>query len=113
MDRKESINEIFERISPKTDYCDERHMNLLVNGVAGFMPATDGTDNGVLISNIAYVFAQSGFNTCVVDLKVFYPNLYNYLDVAPNKKSRGLFEDPADGVYLQSGGVDAGFSTGA
>ena len=90
MDRKESINEIFERISPNTDYCDERHMNLLVNGVAGFMPATDGTDNGVLISNIAYVFAQSGFNTCVVDLKVFYPNLYNYLDVAPNKKSRGL-----------------------
>ena len=90
MDRKESINEIFERISPKRDFYDDRHMNLLLNGIAGFMPATDGTDNAMLISNIAYIFAQSGFNTCVVDLKVFYPNLYNYLDVAPNKKSRGL-----------------------
>lgn len=90
MDRKESISEIFERISPKTDFRDESQMNRLMNGVAGFLPITDSTDNGMLISNLAYIFSSNGFNTCVIDLKVFYPNLYNYLDVPPNKKGRGL-----------------------
>lgn len=90
MDRKESINEILERISPKTDFRDDSHMNKLHNGVAGFISATDFTDNAMLISNLGYLFSQNGYNTCVLDFKVFYPNLYNYLDVAPNKKGRGL-----------------------
>ena len=90
MDRKEPINEILEKISPKTDFRDESHMNKLLNGVAGFMPATDFTDNAMLISNLGYLFAKNGYNTCILDLKVFYPNLYSYLDVAPNKKGRGL-----------------------
>ena len=61
MDRKEPINEILEKISPKTDFRDESHMNKLLNGVAGFMPATDFTDNAMLISNLGYLFAKNGY----------------------------------------------------
>ena len=103
MDRKESINEILERISPKTEYRDDRYINKLVNGIAGFVSATDFTDNGMLISNLGYLLSQNGFNTCILDLKVFYPNLYNYLDVAPNKKGRGLLNIlKSDKVDLRS-----------
>ena len=43
-----------------------------------------------MISNLGYLLSQKGLNTCILDFKVFYPNLYQLLDVKPNKKSDGL-----------------------
>ena len=58
--------------------------------VAAFIPACDFVENGQLISNLAYALAYNDLNVCVVDFKVFYPNLFNWLNVAPNKKGEGL-----------------------
>ena len=58
--------------------------------VATFIPACDFVENGQIISNLGYSLAKSELNVCVVDFKVFYPNLFNWLNVSPNKKGEGL-----------------------
>ena len=58
--------------------------------IYGFVPACDMVDNALLISNLGYMLARRGLNTCILDLKVFYPNLYYYLDVGPPAKESGL-----------------------
>jgi len=58
--------------------------------VAAFIPACDFVENGQIISNLAYLLAQQDLNICVVDFKVFYPNLFYWLGVEPNKKGEGL-----------------------
>ena len=58
--------------------------------VAAFIPACDFAENGQLISNLGYSLAKCGFNVCAADFKVFYPNLFNWLNVGPNKKGEGL-----------------------
>ena len=58
--------------------------------VAAFIPACDFVENGQVICNLAYSLAKQEINVCVVDFKVFYPNLYNWLNVSPNKKGEGL-----------------------
>ncbi|WP_310551568.1 hypothetical protein [Paenibacillus glufosinatiresistens] len=92
MDRKRRIglDSIFQKISSKDLVGAELQENSLIYSVVGFLPATDCTDNALLISNLAYLLSQKGLNTCVVDLKVFYPNLYQYLDAAPPKRGSGL-----------------------
>lgn len=85
--------------------------------VYGFVPACDMVDNALLISNLGYLLAGKGFNTCILDLKVFYPNLFYSLDVKPPGKDHGLirmlkndrvdFRDeiqmtPYDNLYLLS-----------
>lgn len=94
MDRKRRIgfDSIFQKISSKDLVGAEMQENALIYSVVGFVPACDFVDNAMLISNLAYLIAQKGLNTCVLDLKVFYPNLYQHLDAAPPKKGSGLIK---------------------
>jgi len=64
----------------------------VIYNVISFIPACDFVDNSLLISNLGYLISKEGFNTCIVDFKVFYPNLYQYLNVSPHKKSNGLIK---------------------
>ncbi len=89
MDRR-AVNEILERMSPNDRMEAAAKESKLVYSVFGFLPVNDCTENSVLISNLAYLLSQNGLNTCILDFKVFYPNLYQYLDVVPNKRGRGL-----------------------
>lgn len=94
MDRKEEkrIDSVFHKISSKELIGAELQESKLIYSVMGFIPACDFIDNALLISNLGYLLSQKGLNTCIVDLKVFYPNLYQFLDVAPNKRATGLIK---------------------
>ena len=94
MDRKEAkkVDSVFNKISHKELLSEELHNNKLMYSVVGFIPACDLVDNALLISNLGYLLSQKGLNTCIVDLKVFYPNLYHFLDVTPKKKANGLIK---------------------
>jgi len=94
VDRKRGlgIDSIFQKISSKDLVGAELQENNLIYSVVGFIPACDGVDNAMLISNLGYLLSQKGLNTCVVDLKVFYPNLYQFLDVPAHKKGQGLIK---------------------
>ena len=93
MDRKtRQIEDILHKLSPKEHLGMEMRENKLIYSVFGFIPASDFVDNSILISNLGYLLAQQGLNTCVLDFKVFYPNLYQSLDVEPRKKGRGLLK---------------------
>ena len=58
--------------------------------VAAFIPACDFVENGQIITNLGYILANNDLNVCLVDFKVFYPNLFYWLNVDPNKKGEGL-----------------------
>lgn len=94
MDRRstEVVDGIFSKISSKDLIGTELLESKLIYNLIGFIPACDGVDNAMLISNLGYLLAQKGLNTCIVDLKVFYPNLYHYVDCAPPKKAGGLIK---------------------
>ena len=76
-------------MSPQEEKFNQFTGDLLYN-VVGFIAASDFADNGAIISNIGYKIAEKNLNTCIVDFKIFYPTLYNYLDVEPNEKGKGL-----------------------
>ncbi|WP_026478101.1 P-loop NTPase family protein [Alkaliphilus transvaalensis] len=92
MSIEKRIESLMKKISPQERIGIEEHVDKLIYSVVGFMPACDGVDNPLLISNLAYTLSQKGLNVCVVDFKVFYPNLYQFLDVKPNKKGDGLLK---------------------
>ncbi len=93
MDREKGrLSNIIQKISSKDLIGAEVQENKLIYSVIGFIPACDLVDNALLISNLGYLLAQEGLNTCIVDLKVFYPNLYQFLDVVPNKRANGLIK---------------------
>lgn len=94
MDRIEELKleEVLSKISAKDLVGSELQESKLIYSVVGFVPACDMVDNALVISNLGYLLAQKGLNTCVVDLKVFNPNLHHYLDVKPNKRSNGLIK---------------------
>lgn len=85
-----SLDQVLHKISPKEYMGSEFQESKLIYSVIGFIPACDMVDNALVISNLGYLLAQKGLNTCVLDLKVFNPNLYHYLDAKPNKKGGGL-----------------------
>lgn len=93
MDRgkqRETIADILDKITPKASLGIDNNLNKIIYNVIGFMPITDFADNGLLLSNLGYLIAKEKLNTCIVDFKVFYPNIYQYLDVEPNEKGQGL-----------------------
>lgn len=92
MDQTErlSLDKVLDKISPKEYMGSEFQESKLIYSVIGFIPACDMVDNALVISNLGYLLAQKGLNTCILDLKVFNPNLYHYLDAKPNKKGSGL-----------------------
>ncbi len=94
MDRKSQVGlkSILRKISSKELLSAEAQHNKLMYSVIGFMPACDFVDNAMLISNLGYLLSQKGLNTCILDMKVFYPNLYQYLDVEPHTKGNGFIK---------------------
>ena len=89
---KNRLSSIISKISSKELIGSELQENKLIYSVIGFLPSCDFVDNSLLISNLGYLLSQKGLNTCILDFKVFYPNLYQLLDVKPNKKSDGLIK---------------------
>ena len=81
---KRGLGTVLEKIS--RDY-ESRKPRI---SVAAFIPTCDFVENGQIICNLAYSLAKHEINVCVVDFKVFYPNMYNWLNVSPNKKGEGL-----------------------
>ena len=94
------IGEILEKTSPKQMLDIDVQGSQLLYSVFGFLPATDCTDNVILLSNLGYILGQKGYNVCLLDFKVFHPNLYLYLDIPHNPKGNGLLtilkDDKAD-----------------
>lgn len=88
--RKGRIADILNKITPKASENIENSISDIIYNVIGFLPITECIDNGLFISNLAYSIAQKNINTCIVDFKVFYPNIYQYLDAKPNDKGKGL-----------------------
>jgi cellulose biosynthesis protein BcsQ len=87
-----TLDSVLQKISAKELIGAELQDSQLIYSVVGFLPASDFADNALLISNISYILSQKGLNTCVIDLKVFYPNLYQFLDTKPNKRGNGLLK---------------------
>lgn len=59
--------------------------------VTGFVAVSDFAENSEIIANLAYALARTGLTICVVDFKVFYPNLFDWLGgVTADKKGDGL-----------------------
>lgn len=93
MDRESKrLDSILSKISPKEMIGLELHESELIYNVVSFIPTCDFVDNAMLISNLGYLLSKKGLNTCIVDFKIFYPNLYQYLNVGPNRKSDGLIK---------------------
>ncbi|MBT2293162.1 hypothetical protein J7E73_29455 [Paenibacillus albidus] len=92
MDRKEikKLENIFRKISSKELVGAEIQDSPLIYSIIGFLPACDGTDNALLISNLGVMLAQKGFNTCMVDFKIFNPNLHHHFGMDPPRKGQGL-----------------------
>ncbi|MDD2234875.1 MAG: ATPase [Desulfitobacteriaceae bacterium] len=94
MDRKETkrLDSVLKKISPMELLGAEMHYNKLIYSVVGFIPACDMVDNAFLISNLGCLLSEKGLNTCILDFKVFNPNIYHFLDVTPNKRANGLIK---------------------
>lgn len=86
------LRSILNKVSAQDLVGAELQESKLIYSVIGFMPASDLADNAMLISNLGYLLAKRGLNVCVLDLKVFYPNLYLFLDAAPGKRGDGLIK---------------------
>lgn len=78
--RQVGIKGLFDKLTPTEESeLEKKHSNTILYNVVGFISASDFADNGALISNLGCMLADKGLNTCIVDLKVFFPTLYNYL----------------------------------
>ncbi|MCL2633130.1 MAG: hypothetical protein FWD34_01300 [Oscillospiraceae bacterium] len=59
--------------------------------VTGFISVCDFVENGEIINNLAYLLSKKSMAVCVVDFKVFYPNLFDWFGgVSAPKKGDGL-----------------------
>ncbi|MCI3920616.1 hypothetical protein MO973_10265 [Paenibacillus sp. TRM 82003] len=94
MDRghERKLDSVLQKISPKDLVGAEMQEQRLLYSVIGFLPACDFVDTGLLIGNLGYLLTKKGLNTCILDLKVFYPNLYQFLDTPPRKRGSGLLK---------------------
>ena len=94
------LGELAGKTTPREQLDLDIQGSQLMYSVFGFVPATDCTDNVILLSNLGYALSQQGYNVCLLDFKVFYPNLYLYLDIPHNPKGQGLLtvikDDKAD-----------------
>jgi len=96
----DKLGELVRKTTPREQLDLDVQGSQLMYSVFGFVPATDCTDNVILLSNLGYALSQQGYNVCLLDFKVFHPNLYLYLDIPHNPKGRGLLtvlkDDKAD-----------------
>ncbi|MCX7711683.1 MAG: ATPase [Clostridia bacterium] len=90
--KKIGFKEQLARLSPKENAFQELERQKILENVIGFVPAGDHTDISLLVSNLGLYLADKGFSTCILDAKVFYPNIYKLLDCEANLKGRGLLK---------------------
>jgi len=94
------LGELINKTTPREQLDLDVQGSRLMFNVFGFIPATDCTDNAILLSNLGYALSQQGYNVCLLDFKVFQPNIYLYLDIPHNPRGRGLLnvlkDDRAD-----------------
>lgn len=93
MDRSEreiGLRGFLNKITPQEKTKLQKQDTDILYKMIGFVEASDFVDNGAIITNIGYLCGEKEINTCIVDFKVFYPTLYNYLDVEHNEKGKGL-----------------------
>ena len=84
MAQRELKNNVLDKISREYEVRKAR-----IN-VATFIPACEFVENSQVITNLGYILANNDLHVCLVDFKVFYPNLFYWLNVDPNKKGEGL-----------------------
>lgn len=90
--RKLGFLENLEKLSPKEKILEEIERGQVVENVVGLIPAGDSTDTSLLVTNLGVILANKGFNICILDAKVFYPNIYKLLNCRPQPKGKGLFQ---------------------
>ncbi|WP_058487008.1 P-loop NTPase family protein [Defluviitalea phaphyphila] len=61
-----------------------------IDNVFGFISADENTESSILIANISTYLASKKYNVCILDNKVFYPNMYKILGCNAPKKGQGL-----------------------
>jgi len=84
------LKSLLVKLSPRDKIYNELETNKAIDNVIGFIPASDCSDSSILLVNLAVAIAQRGFNTCILDAKVFYPNIYKLLDCEANEAGKGL-----------------------
>jgi MinD-like ATPase involved in chromosome partitioning or flagellar assembly len=90
MDRRGKLENGFSRmleVVASTDAGYDKPQGIVV----GFISVCDFVENGEILSNLAYLLSKRDVTVCVVDFKVFYPNLFDWLGgVNSYKKGDGL-----------------------
>ncbi|HOQ01276.1 MAG TPA: ATPase [Acetivibrio clariflavus] len=86
------IKEILEKLSPRDKIYSAIETNKIIDNVIAFFPAGDSADCSILITNLAAAIAKKSWNVCILDFKVFYPNIYKLLDCEAMPKGRGLIK---------------------
>jgi MinD-like ATPase involved in chromosome partitioning or flagellar assembly len=95
MDKREErldAREILGKLSPRDKIYSEIDSNQVIDNVVAFIPAADSTDSSILLVNTAAALAKKGWSVCILDLKVFYPNIYKLLDCEVVPKGKGLIK---------------------
>jgi len=87
---KVDLKEILEKLSPRDKIYSEIETSKIIDNVIAFIPSSDSADCSILITNLAAAIAKRSWNVCVLDFKVFYPNIYKLLDCEAMPKGRGL-----------------------
>lgn len=83
---RKGLSDIFRKFSEvKTRVYNEIEAEKNIDNVFGFIPADENVESSTLIANIATYLSKQDYNVCVVDNKVFYPNLYKILGCEPQK----------------------------
>lgn len=90
--KKIRIKEQLARLSPRETAFHELDRQKILENIIGFISTGDSTDISLMISNLGILLSQKGFSTCILDAKVFYPNIYKLLDCKPNPRGRGLLK---------------------
>jgi septum formation inhibitor-activating ATPase MinD len=86
------VKEILEKLSPRDKIYSEIETNKIIDNVIAFIPSGDSTDSSILIANLAAAIAKRSWNVCIIDFKVFYPNIYKLLDCEAVPKGKGLIK---------------------
>lgn len=86
------VKELLEKLSPRDKIYSEIETNKIIDNVIAFLPSGESTDSSILIANLAASIAKKGWNVCVIDFKVFYPNIYKLLDCEAMPKGKGLIK---------------------
>lgn len=92
-ERRQEIKSIFSKFSGvKTRVYNELEAQKNIDNVFGFISSNENVEQSNLIANIAVSLAKQNYNVCVVDHKVFYPDLYKLLGCNPPPKGQGVLQ---------------------